>query len=595
MMDTISKLLFGSVYFFLLLGLIIILLTEKRVRDIIVENKKTIFIFLAISFIALNVVLYFHLSQESFIPSWDFGGFYRKTLEFSDKLNRSIPEAIDNIIESINYSEYNYVAEWFLYLPMKIIGGSFLRYGLSMVNSFLMPTNLLLVIFYLLLTHGRKRNVFLDWTIYFAIIFFGPNIYSLVQGYIGSAGLFFILYLMVFIYLRKYEKINIPFAILTGLILLLLLIIRRWFAYWVVSFFIAMVIPYIFIKEKRKYLIPVLVNCLIAGVVALGILIVAFNPLFKTITTYNYSEAYSVMKATGIGEIVLSFFGTYGYLYVGLMILGIVKSYKKEEFYISIMCVVQIVVSIILFNQVQRFGSHHYYIINIPCMILIVFGMSYLIEILTKKVLMISLIVFNGLSLFNYQKTLLLKNDVLQPAYKVTNTLLSEPLPMIRITEGIDEIQALVSRLNNQAGEYDYFYTIASSSLFNEDILRNALLPYDINGLKNVIPASIYDLRDYLPKDFFNYQYIIVSEPLILQFKEEEQRVVSILGHFILSDSIASDYYKLIEDIIITNGIHIKVYRRTDTVPNEVRQYVSNQFKEFYPDEPRMYEFTMVE
>ncbi|MEG0563917.1 hypothetical protein, partial [Anaerorhabdus sp.] len=128
-----------------------------------------------------------------------------------------------------------------------------------------------------------------------------------------------------------------------------------------------------------------------------------------------------------------------------------------------------------------------------------------------------------------------------------------------------------------------------------EDILRNALLPYDINGLKNVIPSSVYDLRDYLPKDFFNYQYIIVSEPLILQFKEEEQRVVSILGHFILSDPIAKDYYKLIEDVVITNDIHIKVYRRTDTIPNDVRNYVSELFKEYYPNEPRMYEFTMVD
>ncbi|MEG0734459.1 hypothetical protein [Anaerorhabdus sp.] len=594
-METISKLLFGSVYFFILLGLVIVLLLDKRVREVINKNKKTLILFLLISLVVLNVLLYLHLSQESFIPSWDFGGFYRKTLEFSDKLNRSIPEAWDNIINSINFHEYNFVAEWFLYLPMKIIGNSFLRYAIAMANSFLIPTSLLLVLFYLLLTDNKKRNVLLDWTIYFVIILFGPNIYSLVQGYIGSAGLFFILILMMFIYLKKYEKVNIPLAILTGLLLLLLLIVRRWFAYWVVSFFVSLVLPYILIKDKRIYLKPIIINCFIAGVVALGILILAFNPLFKTITTYNYSEAYSVMKATGPVEVILSFIQTYGILFVLLMIFGIIKSYKKEEFWLSLICVVQIVVSVILFNQVQRFGSHHYYIINIPCLILIIMGMSYLTDFVTKKVLTIGLVLFNLLTVINYQKTLVLKNEVFKPLFIGTNLLLSEPLPMIRVTDRIDEIQALVSRLNNQAGDYDYFYTIASSSLFNEDILRNALLPYDINGLKNVIPSSVYDLRDYLPKDFFNYQYIIVSEPLILQFKEEEQRVVSILGHFILSDPIAKDYYKLIEDVVITNDIHIKVYRRTDTIPNDVRNYVSELFKEYYPNEPRMYEFTMVD
>lgn len=590
----ISKWLFGSLYFFLIGGLFCILFSDKKINEVLRKNKKTIIIFLGVSFLVLNGVLYLHLSQESFIPSWDFGGFYRKTLEFSDKLNRSIPEAVDNLIKSINYSEYNYVAEWFLYVPMQVIGNSFLRYAISMVNLFLMPINFLFVVFYFLITDDQKRNRFVDWTVFFVVVFFGPNIYSLIQGYIGSAGLFFILFLMIFVYLKKFEKIDIPFAIMTGLILLLLLIVRRWFAYWVVSFFVSMVVPYIFIKEKRKYLKPVLINCFVAGIVALGILVVVFNPLFKTITTYNYSEAYSVMKATGPMEIIFSFLNTYGFLFIGLMLFGIIKSYKKEQFGFVLICIVQIILSIILFNQVQRFGSHHYYIINVPCLFLILIGMSYVEEVFSKKVLLVTLVVFNVLMVVNYQKTLLLKNDAFKPIFKVTNPLLSETLPMIRTTEGIDKIQSLVYRLNERAGEFDYFYTIASCSLFNEDMLRNALLPNNLEGLKNLIPGSVYDLRDYAPKDFFYYQYIIVSEPLILQFAEDKQRVITILGNFMLKDPRAMDYYDLIEDVVITNDIHIKVYKRKDLVPNFIREDISNQFKEYYPDEPRMYEFTML-
>lgn len=591
----LSKALFGAVYFFLIIGLSVILIKDKKVNEVVKKNWKAILIFTVLSIVLLNGVLYFHCSQESFIPSWDFGGFYRKTLEFSDKLDRSIPEAMDNIINSINYAEYNYVAEWFLYLPMKIVGNSFLRYVLCMVNVFLIPTNVLFMVFYYLLTDNKKRNVFLDWTVAFVIIFFGPNIYSLVQGYIGSAGLFFILYLMIFIYLKKFEQVNIPLAILTGLTLLLLLIIRRWYAYWVVSFFISMVIPYVGIKEKRKYLKPVLINCFVAGMVALVILIVTFNPLFKTITTYNYSEAYSVMKATGPLEILMSFGTTYGIVFVGLMIFGCIYSYKKEEFSFVLMCILQIIVSIILFNQVQRFGSHHYYIINVPCLLIILIAMSYLGEVFSKKVLTILLCVFNVLMVLNYQKTLLMKDESFKPLFTVTNALYSEPLPMIRTTQGIDEIQALVYRLNEKAGEHDYFYTIASCSLFNEDMLRNSLLPNNLEGLKNLIPSSVYDLRDYVPKDFFYYQYIIVSEPLILQFAEDKQRVITVLGEFMLADPRAADYYDLIEDVVITNDIHIKVYKRKDLVPNEIRQDISNQFKTFYPDEPRMYDFTMLD
>ncbi|MPM94989.1 hypothetical protein SDC9_142138 [bioreactor metagenome] len=126
-------------------------------------------------------------------------------------------------------------------------------------------------------------------------------------------------------------------------------------------------------------------------------------------------------------------------------------------------------------------------------------------------------------------------------------------------------------------------------------MLRNSLLPNDLEGLRNLIPGSVYDLRDYVPKEFFYYQYIIVSEPLILQFSEDKQRVITILGNFMLKDPRAMDYYNLIEDVVITNDIHIKVFKRKDLVPNFIREDISNQFKEYYPDEPRMYEFTMLE
>lgn len=588
------NILFGSIYFIIIFCLLALLCFDKNVRYILKKNWKLMLFFIMVNICLLNLLLYFHLRQESFIPSWDFGGFYRKTLEFSDKLDRSIVEAWDNLIYSINYTEYNYLAESFLYLPMKIIGNTFLRYVICMLNTFLIPANVLIFLWYLLFKDNKNTDWIFDVFVCLIITLFGPNIYSMIQGYIGSAGLFFIVYIMMLVYLKKLEKNNVAYGILIGILLLLLLLIRRWYAYFAVSFFIVIPIAYLFDQERRKFIFSVLINLFVAGIVALGTLVIFIKPLFTTIITYNYSEAYSVMKAVGIGEIVFSFIETYGLFFVILLIIGCILScYKNEDKYFTISSLGITILAIGLFNRVQRLGSHHYYIVNILCIFLIIYGIYYLFYKIKYKNVCICLL--SLLIMVNITKTYILEPAATNSFYETTNFLVGEPLPMVRKTEGNEKIRSLVARLNDMAGEYDYFYAIASSSLFNEDMLRNASLPDDLEGLHNLVPTSVYDLRDYIPKDFFYYQYIIVSEPLILQFDESLQRVIQVLGNFMLTDPRVDQYYHLIEDVEITNGIHIKVFKRIDNVPNSIRSEISDIFRSYYPDEPRLYEFSMLD
>ncbi len=45
----------------------------------------------------INVMLFLHLRQEQFIAYWDFGGFWRKSVEFNQMMDRSVKEAMDNL------------------------------------------------------------------------------------------------------------------------------------------------------------------------------------------------------------------------------------------------------------------------------------------------------------------------------------------------------------------------------------------------------------------------------------------------------------------------------------------------------------------
>lgn len=589
-----EKILFGSIYFFILIGLCVVIFKEKRIREIIIKNKYKILAFILINVVLISLISYFHLSKESFIPSWDFGGFYRRALEFTDKLDFSLQDAAKSLYESINIDEYNYVAEWYLYLPMKILGNSYLRFIICMINVFLIPSNTLLYILYLKISEEFK-NKWLDIVVGIFIIFFSANIYPLIHGYIGSSGLFYIVFILLFVYLGKFNKVNIPFSILTGVLLLILLVTRRWYAYWIVGFFVATVVATIAIKDNWKNLKSIIINCFISGFVALSLLLIFFFPLFQTITTYNYSEAYSVMKVTGISEIIINFIKVYGVVNVVLMGVGIFASVKfKYLRSFVIFLVIQIVVSIVLFNQVQRFGSHHYYIINSMCILLIIIGILFVTELLSKKLRLFIMIPMIILLVINSLQTTVLSNKKFEPLFTVTNWMYGRMYPVVRITENKEGIIDLINYINANIKEFDYTYTIASSVEFNEDHLRNALLPNDLVGLHNLMTTRVYDLRDYLPNNFFYNRYVIVTDPVQLQFDESQQRVISVLGDFMLNYPNIDKYYRLVKEIKINNDFNVKLFERIDNVPNSVRQEISDILKSYYPNEPKMYEFEML-
>ena len=97
------KYLAGSLYPVLLVLIAVVLWNNTAIRTTIKVNKKSILVFLFLNFVIINILLFFHLRQEQFIAYWDFGGFWRSSVEFNQMMNRSVKEAMDNLWFSLNY------------------------------------------------------------------------------------------------------------------------------------------------------------------------------------------------------------------------------------------------------------------------------------------------------------------------------------------------------------------------------------------------------------------------------------------------------------------------------------------------------------
>lgn len=586
----------------LLVLLLCVLLACKPIRSCAKRNWKMLLLFLGFNLVVLNVLLMLHLRQEQFIPYWDFGGFYRKTLEFNAMLARSGKEAWDNLWQSMNYAEYSYLPECFLALPTMILGNTFPRFVVAMLNAFIVPANLVMFMLLLMISEKaqkNKRGIQLFGGLIISL--FAGNLFSMVLGYIGSAGLVWISAVLLLIYAGILDEFHPGYDLAMGLMLILILLLRRWFAYWIVGFFISFVLAEMIRqglarKLDKKRWTMMLGNLFVMGIVPLTILVTLFFPLFKTITTYDYAKAYSVAKVDGFLGTVRWFFEYYGLFLIALMAWGLISgSRRKEQQLFTWASGFQILTAVILFNRVQNMGSHHYYIINAPAMILILLAVVNLAQKLSVRLI---LMLSGGLACMQtlvFSKTIFFARTpwIYQSLQKV-NLIFSAPLPELRIRRDNQAIRELADYLNAQAQEYEYVYTLSNTVLFNDDMLRNAHLPETLEAVDNLLTASAYDYRDGVPHDFFQYFYIVVANPIQLQFGEEGQRCVSVLADLMLHDAELGQYYSVVKEVMLDNGIKVKVYRRIDQIPNIVRQRVSDLYRSYYPEDPDLYTFTML-
>ena len=172
--------------------------------------------------------------------------------------------------------------------------------------------------------------------------------------------------------------------------------------------------------------------------------------------------------------------------------------------------------------------------------------------------------------------------------------LISVPFPDLRIRHDNDQIRQLALFLQTTPQEYEYVYTLSNSVLFNDDMLYNAFLPQDLNPVPNLITASAYDYRDGVPAQFFQYYYIVVADPIQLQFGEEGQRCVSILADLMLHDEQLRQYYTVVREVQLDEGVRVQVFRRIEQIPNSLRQRISDMYRQIYPDDPQLYTFEML-
>ena len=584
----------------LLLGIVFYLLKQKKFVRTLIFNWKSILIFSFIFIIFMNVYTIWHMSQEEFIYYWDFSGFWRRQLEVMSLFRNDPSQLIPYVYKTLISEEYSSFPQLFLIPHILLVGETYPRFVLSMVNSFLVPSQVLLYIWVLSLVEDLKLSKFwISISLGLGILFFTGNYLPLLLGYVGSAGLFWIVIIGILISENKDIKIEPVRFLVIGIILVLLVFIRRWFAYYVLALFVISPLSYLLSQSLNntislKSLIVYMLNLFISGISALGILVVGFLPLISTFTQYNYKFAYQSVY-TGLGEAIPWFINYYSPFQFILLLLGVIygltNRYIRE---IALQAFGTILFVIVLFYQVQIFGSHHYYIINVYGQLLVLFGIISLLNFLRMRLLKPFYLIVLTILLFSNFLIIFLRQDTQLSIYlrlyfsEFSSSLNAPP----RKSPNVNVIRTLVEDLQQLTSDYEYTYVLAGSGTINDDMLRNAMLPEQLNPLPSIEATKHLDTRDGIPKDFFVYTYIVVADPIQYHNGASFQHVIGELANGMINDPELKPYYFALKEYQLDDGsVKVTVFQRIEDIPDTIKEKYRELFRSLYPDYPFLYEF----
>lgn len=538
---TISKIGAGILLCFYLF-IISSMLSELRLRK---PSKQTL-IFSAAILIVSNICAWLYAESCEYIYYWDnaiYWTFARDIAGGSIKNN-----FFTCLYDSILTFDYNYLAALLPALFARIFGTSRTVYIFAVVNCCFVPCALAVYAF--------AKDSIKSCTILLSLPIL---IFLALTGFVDVIGAAICLSCYT---LYKNNRNSPICGFCIGILLALAILTRRWYAFFAVSFILAMFADGIISGKNYK--------CFFAAICNTGfILMMFFSPLVINKLLADYSTIYSGYKFSLITDIKL-FARYFGVLPLFMILIGLIYRIIKKDKRV-IMPFLQTVFCFVLFTATQTHGQQHL-LLYIPSTIVI---LEYLIENFSPKILAITAVCAICIS---------------------ANTLIDRPQPQ-SLSE-IDHLAMLpdfsmrgrkrddarqILQLKNQldAKYSDGLLGINSSSfIINADILKNVQpsLGAEEHSSTYIKELPCVDSRDKDLSRFYDMDYIMTANPVQIHLSPENQTVVA-RADDCLKYCIGFGKAYIKDDFSYSiNGIEFSIYKKirpvSDDEKSETEKYI---------------------
>ena len=546
-----------------------------------------------IFFLVINLFVIIFISQERYIYFFDTAGYWIKYQDFGQLFKKDPLNAFVVLIHSVRQEHYHYLPVAPLVPFYLLFGEGRLPYILSIVNTYTLPIILLLFSFVNKISlNASSSRSFLVCFLALLVTFLLPSFWlPVLLGFPDVIGVLIILIILYIFFSKLIEERTYVALGGMGFLLTLLPLLRIWYAFWVVSFFIAAIIErIIFAFDKyrfdiKKYLISLRSLFVMGSAAALLFLAVA-TPFARQILRTDYRDILSAYRI--YDSVFLS--AKLSYRYLGcfsfvLFLLGAILSLRDKKVRpFSFFLILQVIVTFIHFAQTQTPASHHYYLF-IPTLMIFTsfFIIRSLLFFMSLQVRIVWITICLGLALINFLYFFVPNTSryfgKLEPLFSE-----GRHYPLVRkdlrvLNEILNTMDLLIKTPDES------IYVLASSIIFNEDILRNADRARGNKLGNSILFTHHVDKRDGFPRRFLKAKYVLVAQPIQYHLRPEDQRVIGILADQIIHQKgIGSFYEKLPYQFTLDNKVEVYIFERQNSIEGDVLDELSNEFIRSYPD-----------
>ena len=546
--------LLGSILFHVFLILII--------KDIIRRNSisfsKKEKIFLVILTTSLIILYSISIFTRKFIYYWDFSCYYNLQLDTIKSYQSGLISGIKQLVGSTWAGEYGSLLS---YIPQAIF--QFTNKSIS----FYLFSSVITIIPYLIISIGifTKKILNTKKEYKFIISVLIISLIPLLHGtfIIGQPDLFGLVFIFLLLTITKdYNFIKLDIIKLFEILLftLLLTMSRRWYVYWILTYYILYIIM-ILLTNKKEWKI-IIKNILLYGIIVLIFYLVPLIPFFKNTLLNDYASSYQFYKGGGILEEVVRQIKHLGIIQL-IMIFGgiIVGCLRKEHRKLTIMSFIQLLLIIILFNRIQSMGLHHSLLL-IPMYSLFIIV---LIDFIPKKasLVLISIVLLNFIISFtNY-----------------TSINFTDVKLIVEDDKNYNQLVKVESFLEKNLSKNNTAYMITHNNTINPDKLRNIRTPN--SKVKKYLPygSAVIGVHKF-PLELFTSKYIITTSPY-------ESISVDLKYNNVFKNLVEEKKFKRIKTYQLKDNMKLEIYERIEKVDEEEKE----KYKEALKEESKEYKY----
>ena len=526
-------------------------------------------VFLAVVLV-VNIVTALYCTGSAEVYYWDTNIYWSSSTMLA---GQSLGLAqLRLVVESVITQEYNYLLSFPLSLVMRVLGTNRYVFLFAAVNLYVLPALLGMLV---LGQRSRHGGILLCCATPMLL-------YTALTGFVdvaaAGAGIW------AFLIYTDESRPQAARGILTGALLTLVFLLRRYFFFLTVSFGVAAFLALLVRRNQWR-------SFLTMAVTGVGFsLFFGQNFVVSQVLSANYADTYSAYdQGRWIDLVMLCRY--YGYIMMAAALVCVVfLLIRSKSRYGALLCLCQPVICLFLFTRIQSHGQQHLLLYLPAFCFALAGGMELLPE--RRTVRWVPWV----LALCTLGSSFLPR---VQPSHP-SEIAVPDPLPAFTYipTQRTDLAQLVALRVyvdSLSAEEQKTAAVIASSFTFNSSIYDNTLRSLNIPQSDGPTTSMIYfatvDKRDGFSWNALTADYLIVADPVQTHLGEDNQHILTVLAQPVLEGTgIGTAYQRLGQSFPLEDGVTVYVYERTRDITREEYQSISDTLTALYPDYATLYQ-----